>query len=522
MICVSIFLLNSRVEPLRNWNKGTEHCSSHLQLLSLRLREAEQQRQQELERVRQEEGRERMRRLCSLQQEALQLIQQIEVDYKQQGSLRLDLSAYSDRGNQICGILSNIVRSSSESGFPSQEDVSMGERSLQEMRALVSSMQREAAAAEEKRKAEEAAQDKAQTPVQMQDKGQARKEGIPAKTTMQKYQHFQSVSDQCLQAFSQLSAAKDSQTKKVKAELQRAVTIPVSQISTGPASLLREIFEKLNSFLLGKQMTSSGQKVSVTQHPQGMEFACYRLAEKFVKQGEEEVASHHKAAFHIAAVASGIWEAHPRVGELFLAHLHKKCPYAVPFYPAYKEGTPFEEYQRLLGYRVEDSVAEQQDIFLKRMSGMIRLYAAIIQIRWPFGTQQSHPHGLNHGWTWMAQTLNMEPLVDVTATLLFDFLEVCGNALLKQYQGQFWKMLRLLKDEYLPRIERITSDAQMGSLTRLKFLLEVRILNIQGTDHMKKRMYVCMSHASNSENCFPELMCYISHMQQGTLGRTCK
>uniref|UniRef100_A0A8C5QC21 mRNA export factor GLE1 n=1 Tax=Leptobrachium leishanense TaxID=445787 RepID=A0A8C5QC21_9ANUR len=420
------------------------HCSSHLQLLSLRLREAEQQRQQELERVRQEEGRERMRRLCSLQQEALQLIQQIEVDYKQQGSLRLDLSAYSDRGNQICGILSNIVRSSSESGFPSQEDVSMGERSLQEMRALVSSMQREAAAAEEKRKAEEAAaakvkqrqaemqqqQDKAQTPVQMQDKGQARKEGIP--------------------------------------------------------SLLREIFEKLNSFLLGKQMTSSGQKVSVTQHPQGMEFACYRLAEKFVKQGEEEVASHHKAAFHIAAVASGIWEAHPRVGELFLAHLHKKCPYAVPFYPAYKEGTPFEEYQRLLGYRVEDSVAEQQDIFLKRMSGMIRLYAAIIQIRWPFGTQQSHPHGLNHGWTWMAQTLNMEPLVDVTATLLFDFLEVCGNALLKQYQGQFWKMLRLLKDEYLPRIERITSDAQMGSLTRLKFLLEVRILNIQGTDHMKK------------------------------------
>uniref|UniRef100_A0A8C5Q8W5 mRNA export factor GLE1 n=1 Tax=Leptobrachium leishanense TaxID=445787 RepID=A0A8C5Q8W5_9ANUR len=493
------------------------HCSSHLQLLSLRLREAEQQRQQELERVRQEEGRERMRRLCSLQQEALQLIQQIEVDYKQQGSLRLDLSAYSDRGNQICGILSNIVRSSSESGFPSQEDVSMGERSLQEMRALVSSMQREAAAAEEKRKAEEAAAAKVK-----QRQAEMQQQQDKAQTPVVGRFHWRVYVVEVTNFYFNNPTVLCQQTKKVKAELQRAVTIPVSQISTGPASLLREIFEKLNSFLLGKQMTSSGQKVSVTQHPQGMEFACYRLAEKFVKQGEEEVASHHKAAFHIAAVASGIWEAHPRVGELFLAHLHKKCPYAVPFYPAYKEGTPFEEYQRLLGYRVEDSVAEQQDIFLKRMSGMIRLYAAIIQIRWPFGTQQSHPHGLNHGWTWMAQTLNMEPLVDVTATLLFDFLEVCGNALLKQYQGQFWKMLRLLKDEYLPRIERITSDAQMGSLTRLKFLLEVRILNIQGTDHMKKRMYVCMSHASNSENCFPELMCYISHMQQGTLGRTCK
>ena len=37
---------------------------------------------------------------------------------------------------------------------------------------------------------------------------------------------------------------------------------------------------------------------------------------------------------------------------------------------------------------------------------------------------QAHPHGLNHGWRWLAQILNMEPLSDVTATLLFDFLEV--------------------------------------------------------------------------------------------------
>lgn len=37
---------------------------------------------------------------------------------------------------------------------------------------------------------------------------------------------------------------------------------------------------------------------------------------------------------------------------------------------------------------------------------------------------QSAPHGLNHGWRWLAQMLNMEPLADITATLLFDFLEV--------------------------------------------------------------------------------------------------
>lgn len=37
---------------------------------------------------------------------------------------------------------------------------------------------------------------------------------------------------------------------------------------------------------------------------------------------------------------------------------------------------------------------------------------------------QPVPHGLNHGWRWLAQMLNMEPLADVTATLLFDFLVV--------------------------------------------------------------------------------------------------
>lgn len=58
------------------------------------------------------------------------------------------------------------------------------------------------------------------------------------------------------------------------------------------------------------------------------------------------MASHHEAAFPIAVVASGVWELHPQVGEFILAHLHKKCPYAVPHYPPMKEGTPVEEYQR--------------------------------------------------------------------------------------------------------------------------------------------------------------------------------
>lgn len=43
---------------------------------------------------------------------------------------------------------------------------------------------------------------------------------------------------------------------------------------------------------------------------------------------------------------------------------------------------------RMLGYQVKDSKIEEQDHFLKRMSGLIRLYAAIIQLRWPYGNKQ--------------------------------------------------------------------------------------------------------------------------------------
>ncbi|NXM66869.1 GLE1 protein, partial [Serilophus lunatus] len=238
-------------------------------------------------------------------------------------------------------------------------------------------------------------------------------------------------------------------------------------------SKLREVFDKINNFLSGKPVLTEKQMVSVTQHPQGLEFVRYKLAEKFVRQGEEEVSSHRDSAFLIAVVISGIWELHPRVGDIFLAHLHKKCPYSVPFYPALKEGTSMEEYQRMLGYEVVDSKVEQQDHFLKRMSGMICLYAAIMQVRWPYGNkQEAHPHGLSYGWRWLAQMLNLEPLVDVTAVLLLHFLEVCGNALVKQYGIQFWKIMFFIQKCYIPRIEAVTNTVQMGCLSRLKSFVQ--------------------------------------------------
>nr|XP_015222654.1 PREDICTED: nucleoporin GLE1 [Lepisosteus oculatus] len=423
----------------------------------------------------------------AIQEEVLQLHQLLQPD---PARLPLDPSAYVTRGNQLCGQVSEVIRTTAEGEFPSQEDMAVAEQALQEMRALIASMQQEVSLARERRRRREEAEQEAQrkqAELQKQQEAQKksaapptrqrqRKEGLQTKaeeSTMKWYQQLQDTSSQCAASFEDLNNTKDTQTKRLRMELQKAASIPVSQISSISGSKLREIFDKIDKLLSGRPVQSGGKSVSVSQHPHGLDFVCYKLAEKFVKQGEEEVAAHHEAAFPIAVVASGIWELHPKVGDLILAHLHKKCPYSVPHYPPMKEGTSVEDYQRILGYRVEDSGVEAQDSFLKRMSGMIRLYAAIIQLRWPYGNKQApDPHGLNHGWRWLAQMLNMEPLADVTATLLFDFLEVCGHALMKQYQGQFWKLILLIKEDYFPRIEAVTSSGQMGSVMRLKQFLE--------------------------------------------------
>lgn len=480
-------------EALGHQEKLKAEHRHRAKILNLKLREAEQQRvkQAEQEQLRKEEGQIRLRSLYTLQEEVLQLNQQLDASNQHKDLLNVDLAAFQTRGNQLCSIISGIIRTTSESGYPTAENQAEAEKTLQEMRDLLSNLEQEITRAYEVKKK----QDEEEARIKMQESQVQQSSGAPTQppvhsagpavtqnedlqvkvqdSTLQWYQQLQDASAKCVLAFEGLASSKDSQAKKIKMDLQKAATIPVSQISTIAGSKLKEVFEKIHSLLSGKPVQSGGRSVSVTLNPQGLDFVQYKLAEKFVKQGEEEVASHHEAAFPIAVVASGIWALHPKVGDLILAHLHKKCPYSVPFYPAFKEGMALEDYQRMLGYQVTDSKVEQQDNFLKRMSGMIRLYAAIIQLQWPYGNrQEAHPHGLNHGWRWLAQILNMEPLSDVTATLLFDFLEVCGNALMKQYQVQFWKMILLIKEDYFPRIEAITSSGQMGSFIRLKQFLE--------------------------------------------------
>lgn len=60
-------------------------------------------------------------------------------------------------------------------------------------------------------------------------------------------------------------------------------------------------------------------------------------------------------------------------------------------------------YFRLRGYLYDDETGvEKQDKYLSRMSGLIRMYAAVIQSPLPPGVR-THPHGVAEGWKWVSR-----------------------------------------------------------------------------------------------------------------------
>ncbi|XP_033627063.1 nucleoporin GLE1-like isoform X2 [Asterias rubens] len=194
-----------------------------------------------------------------------------------------------------------------------------------------------------------------------------------------------------------------------------------------------------------------------------------------MKQSDEQVSSNHDSAFPNAAVVVALWCDFPEIGELILAHFYLKCPFLVPYNITKGQQQSNEDYYKSLGYNyASDGTIEKQDKYLKRMSGFMRLYAAIMVTQTVKNSSQ-HPYGIDHAWQWLARLLNLQPQPDITATMLFDFLEVCGNALAAVYGKQFFKLLQVLQTNYFPKIEAVTPNGSGGPVTRLKTFLEVCI-----------------------------------------------
>lgn len=266
------------------------------------------------------------------------------------------------------------------------------------------------------------------------------------------------------------SLLEDPNLKKYRFDCQKAVNTPVNAISPLSGSHVKDKFQKLSDLLNGNKVLIGDAYISAAQHPQGKAYCTDLLARKIVKQGELLVSSHPEAAFPIASVAVALWACFPEFGKLLCAHFYKNCPYLIPMMMPQVEGQSDVDFYKSRGYKYNnEGVIEKQDQFLKRISGIFKLFAAIWITKMPRCIDAQHPQNLSHAWRWFAAFVNLSSEIDISATLLCDFLTICGADFSKYYKKQFLKVLRYLVADYLEELGRIDNG---GPKTRLDVFIQ--------------------------------------------------
>ena len=103
------------------------------------------------------------------------------------------------------------------------------------------------------------------------------------------------------------------------------------------------------------------------------------------------------------------------------------------------------------------------------MSGIVRLYAAFLQTP---TKPHPHPHGLEHGWAWLARVLNMEPHPSLTATAVYDMLEVCV-CVCSMFVSQYNTYCTDCRACYDERVQESVSEDALLHLQRLYPMVSV-------------------------------------------------
>jgi len=262
--------------------------------------------------------------------------------------------------------------------------------------------------------------------------------------------------------------------KPYKFSLQKAVNTPLNSLSGVSSAHLQDKIDKLVQLFSGQQVTVNEQSISTNDHRHARTFCLGLAAKKLAKQGEDVVSVDSKSAFPAATLALALWDKYPEFGMLLLAYLFELCPFLVPYHPQQEQNQSDKSYYLTLGYKYEGESIEKQDKYLKRMSGVARLYAALSVSHIPKSSSSStHPHPLSKIWALLTSICNLTPHTDITASLLLDVLEVSGNAMFSSYGKMFGKLLVLLKDKHLPHLENVKSES--GPTVRLEQFLTTAI-----------------------------------------------
>lgn len=258
----------------------------------------------------------------------------------------------------------------------------------------------------------------------------------------------------------------DPTTKLFRQNVVKVVNTLVNTISSTNAAHLTDKYNKLNALLSGKLVCVANTQVMIGNNKEALAFCMETLSKKIISYAEEVICVKAQAAYEIVAVITRLWSVHQQFGKVLFAEIKHKCPLLVPFcYPVAKSLTYEELDHKSFGYKIDSSGNIESDTkFLKRMTGIVRLYAALIVA----STKYNLPViGLSQAWIFISGTLNQNPVADITATMLVEFLNIVGFEMHQAYGKQFIKLLQYINTYYLEKIILVTPVGHGGPITRL-------------------------------------------------------
>ncbi|CAG9862477.1 unnamed protein product [Phyllotreta striolata] len=267
----------------------------------------------------------------------------------------------------------------------------------------------------------------------------------------------------------------DKTHKKFILDCKKAINIPVNSLSGVNTEHILDKYNKLYRLLKGQDVIISDNRVNASAHPLGVSFCMNLLAKQFVLQSDLIISSNPGSAFCYATVIMSLWNEFPLFGQLVLACFYKNCPHLVPYHIPRQVDETDEMYYTRQGYQYPNGQIEKQDKYLKRMTGLMRLYAAIMVVKPKKGHR--NVYNIQYGWKWLASTLKLEPQIDITATLIHAFLETAGFELETCYGRMFQKLLRIVAVSFGPNCK---TQCTGGATTRLQLLID---------DYSKKRKF---------------------------------
>jgi len=268
----------------------------------------------------------------------------------------------------------------------------------------------------------------------------------------------------------ELPFVNDPTTKVFRQNVIKVINTLVNTISTTNVTHLTDKYNKLNALLSGKLVCVANTQVMIGENKEALAFCMQTLASKIVNYAEEVICVKTQAAYEIATIITKLWNVHQEFGKILFAEMKQKCPLLVPFYyPIAKHLNCEQIDHESFGYKFDSLGNVESDAkYLQRMTGIIRLYASLIVT----SSKCDQPViGLSQAWIFVAGTLNQNPVADITATILVEFLKIVGFAMHQGYGNQFIKLLQYINTHFIKKIILVTPEGNGGPITRLNSFL---------------------------------------------------